>query len=177
MAQFRLDDLYAIVQALFWLALLVFGGVILYALAYNYGRYIPMFFAILVRRYAVIRFNGFDDFMSSDDGFEDELDGFETSSSVVVLAQQNQENQNQNANFESVYAFLTQHNLTDEQAIIMLSVMRRLSGDDLLSANKIRDIVGGSDAVVKFEVAKHRKPRHKPQPLKRLDRPVNGWKP
>ncbi len=92
-----------------------------------------------------------------------------------VPGQQNQEFQNQNTNFEMVKAFLSEHNLNDEQVVITLALIRRASGDELLSANKIRDIAGGADGVVKPIVAAHRKPRPKPRLPARIDRPVNGW--
>ena len=88
----------------------------------------------------------------------------------AVLGEQNQENRNQFANIQD---FLSSHNLTDEQAITILALMRRPNGDVFLSANKIRDTVGGADKDVKDHVAALRpKP---PQPRLPLKRPANGW--
>lgn len=98
-----------------------------------------------------------------------------TGSVGPVLSQQNQESQNQNATFEMFADYLSEHNLSDEQLITVLALLRRLNGDDLLSANKIRDTVGGADATVKALIAPHRKPRPRPKPPARLDRPPNGW--
>src|SRR6476659_10178863 len=56
--------------------------------------------------------------------------------------------------------------------IDILSVLKK-DGEYLFSANKIRDLVGGADAVVKSRVASH---RPKPPAKKieaHLDRPVN----
>ncbi len=61
-----------------------------------------------------------------------------------------------------------------DTVIDILSVLKK-DGDYLLSANKIRDLVGGADAVVKSRVASH---RPKPPAKKieaHLDRPVKGW--
>ena len=92
-----------------------------------------------------------------------------------VPGQQNQEFQNQLANFEMVKAFLSEHNLSDEQVVIILALIRRASGDELLSANKIRDIAGGADGMIKPIVAAHRKPRPKPRVAARIERPAKGW--
>lgn len=98
---------------------------------------------------------------------------FRSGSGVVVLEQQNQEFQNQNVNFETIKTFLTEHNLSDEQVVILLALIRRSNGDDLLSANKIRDIAGGADGVVKPLVAAHRRPR--PKVSSHIKRSANGW--
>ncbi len=61
-----------------------------------------------------------------------------------------------------------------DTVIDILSVLKK-DGDYLLSANKIRDLMGGADAVVKSRVASH---RPKPPAVKiqaHADRPVNGW--
>lgn len=90
---------------------------------------------------------------------------------MPVLPQQNQAQQ---TTFDEVMAFFARHNLSDEEAIKLLSILRR-NGDHLISANKIRDIVGGADQVVKAQVAALR-----PKPPAKLtqgrqERPVNGW--
>ena len=78
-------------------------------------------------------------------------------------------------NFEAVKSYLAEHTLTDDEAIELLALARRSSGDDLISANKIRDIVGGNEAKVKAHVAAHRKPRPKPRAPTHIERPAKGW--
>ncbi len=96
-----------------------------------------------------------------------------------VQNQPNQPQQNQVEpasvpSFEVVIDFLAGHNLTDEQAIDILALMSRDAGD-LLSANKIRDIVGGNEAAVKTRVAAWR-PAPEPQRSQgRVPRPDGGW--
>lgn len=131
--------------------------------------YAPGLYAWVVNRYFVRDYVGY----AYDDSSDDDDDGSNTSSSIVVPAQQHQMAPAPVLNFEGVLDFLKRHNLTDEQAIDLLTVARRESGD-LLSANKIRDIVGGNEAQVKARVAQHR-PRHKPAPARRLERPAGGW--
>jgi len=58
--------------------------------------------------------------------------------------------------------------------IDILSVLKK-DGDYLFSANKIRDLVGGADAVVKSRVASHRPKPPAPKIEAHLDRPANGW--
>jgi hypothetical protein len=94
---------------------------------------------------------------------------------VPVPGQQNQEFQNQFVDFEDVKTFLAEHNLSDEQVVITLALIRRANGDELLSANKIRDIAGGADGAIKPIVAAHRKPRPKSRPQARIARPPGGW--
>jgi hypothetical protein len=122
----------------------------------------------IARRYVVVK-------IMSDDGAEGDLDGASTDAGTVVPAQQHQSALELVPNFEVVKAYLTDHTLTDEQAIELLALARRSSGDDLLSANKIRDIVGGNEGKVKAHVAAHRKPRPKPKAAQRLERPIRGW--
>jgi hypothetical protein len=61
-----------------------------------------------------------------------------------------------------------------ETVIDILSVLKK-DGEYLLSANKIRDLVGGADAVVKSRVASHRPKPPAPKVEAHLDRPANGW--
>lgn len=76
--------------------------------------------------------------------------------------------------FADIADYLAQHNLTDEQLIILYARARRAPDDYPLSANKIRDAVGGSRDEVLAAIAAER-PRP-PQPkLRRLERPANGW--
>jgi hypothetical protein len=92
-----------------------------------------------------------------------------------VFAQQNQENQNQNATIDDIIDLTYTSPLTDQQAITILALMRRENGDYFLSANKIRDIVGGADATVKAEVAALRPKEPTPPPLRSITRPPGGW--
>lgn len=57
--------------------------------------------------------------------------------------------------FDDVCDFLLDHNLTDEEGVDLLALAKRKSGY-FLSANNIRDRVGGSDAEVKARVRKWR---------------------
>jgi hypothetical protein len=100
--------------------------------------------------------------------------GASTGSVQTVPPQQRQLEPALVPSFEAVIEYLKQHNLTDEQAIDMLALMRRDAGD-LLSANKIRDVVGGNEAAVKARVAAW---RSTPQPQRtqgRVPRPHGGW--
>lgn len=113
--------------------------------------------------------------ITSRGGAEDEYDGAGTEAAIVVPAQQHQAALELVPDFETIKSYLTDHTLTDEQAIELLALARRSTGDDLLSANKIRDIVGGNEGKVKAHVAAHRKPRPKPKAAQRLERPAGGW--
>lgn len=97
-----------------------------------------------------------------------------TSSASLVLPQQNQIEPEPVRDFEQVAAYLRSHNLTDKQAIALLALMHRESGD-LFSANKIRDIVGGADAAVKAQVVALRPKPPTPKPAPSIRRPQNGW--
>lgn len=99
--------------------------------------------------------------------------GSDTGSDWVVPGQQHQSASELVPDFEAVLEYLRRHKLTDEQAIDLLTLAARESGD-LLSANKIRDIVGGNEAEVKRRVASHR-PKQAPPASHRLERPANGW--
>lgn len=117
------------------------------------------------------------DVMSILSGFWMREDRNETSSNIPVLPQQNQEYTEVVLDFPGVLTYLSEHNLSDDQLIDALALLRRANGDLLLSANKIRDTVGGADAIVKARVAARR-----PRPITpgrtrpgRLERPVNGW--
>lgn len=100
--------------------------------------------------------------------------GSSTGSDQAVLPQQHQPEPAPPLDFDDMIDYLTQHNLTDEQTIDLLTLMRRNDGD-LLSANKIRDIVGGNEAAVKARVAAWR-PKAEPQRSQgRVARPDGGW--
>lgn len=98
-----------------------------------------------------------------------------TGADDLVPRQQHQSALELVPSFEALKTYLTNHTLTDDEAIEMLALARRSSGDDLLSANKIRDIVGGNEGKVKAHVAAFRKPRPKAPHATRIDRPVSGW--
>lgn len=98
----------------------------------------------------------------------------DTSSARLVPPQQHQSASELVPDFEMVASYLKRHNLTDEQAIDLLTLAKRETGD-LLSANKIRDIVGGNEAQVKARVASHRPKPIQPRPPARIVRPENGW--
>lgn len=75
---------------------------------------------------------------------------------------------------DQVAEFLRQHNLTDEQLIMIYALPHRAPDDYPMSANKIRDAVGGSRDEVLAAIAAHR-PKPKVRPPRRLERPANGW--
>lgn len=141
--------------ALFWLVVVCTILMVLFKVAVWWGEQHPM--------------------SSGKGGARDDLSGAGTSSSVVVPAQQHQAASELVPDFLMVKDYLTDHTLTDEEAIELLALARRSNGDDLISANKIRDIVGGNESKVKAHVAAHRKPRPKPRQVARIERPVNGW--
>lgn len=122
----------------------------------------------IVRRYVMVK-------IADWDGSEDNDPGAGASAVIVVPSQQHQVAPELVPTFEVVKAYLTDRTLTDDEAIELLALARRSNGDDLLSANKIRDIVGGNEGKVKAHVAAHRKPRPKPKTITRIERPVGGW--
>lgn len=114
------------------------------------------------------------DYVTSDTGATVVPGGSSTGADDAVPPQQNQVEPASVPNFDGVLDFLYRHNLTDEEAIDILTLMHREVGD-LLSANKIRDIVGGNEAAVKARVAAWR-PAPEPQRSQgRVPRPDGGW--
>lgn len=95
-----------------------------------------------------------------------------SSFSTPVLPQQNQENDTEPGLIETATLLVSRHNLEARHAAQLLAVLRNESGDYLLSANKIRDIIGGADATVKAWVREMR-PETQPTPSPQDDRP--GW--
>jgi hypothetical protein len=91
-------------------------------------------------------------------------------SAPPVLPQQNQENDTEPGLIETATLLVSRHNLDARHACELLAVLRNESGDYLLSANKIRDIVGGADATVKAWVRAMR-PETTPTPAQQADRP------
>ena len=100
--------------------------------------------------------------------------GSGTSAAVAVPQQQHQAASAPVPDFELIISYLQRHNLTDDEAIDLFAVAHRESGD-LLSANKIREIVGGNEAAVKARVARYRPKPPQPKPSPRLERPADGW--
>lgn len=119
-----------------------------------------------------------DDITSSEPGSDEDVPGSDTGSRRSVPQQQHQPAPAAPASFEDIIDYLARHNLdTPEQVVDVLSVLQ-LGDSYVLSANKIRDIVGGNEAVVKARVASHR-PKAEPAPMKassRLERPTSGWR-
>jgi hypothetical protein len=108
-------------------------------------------------------------------GAETVLTGSSTGSAPVVLPRQHQVASAPVLDFEAVLTFLTEHNLTDEQAIDLFATAHRAPDDYFISANKLRDAIGGNEAAVKARVASRRPKPPTPRPAARLDRPANGW--
>lgn len=76
--------------------------------------------------------------------------------------------------FDDAISFLKRHKFESADELIdVLSVLQR-DGKPLISANKIREIIGGNEAAVKARVATHRK-QEPPPSTRRLERPVEGW--
>jgi hypothetical protein len=155
--------------------LIVFGS----GIAFLFREELIALFGAIRRRYLHISWphlvDRIADDMSGNAGSEGGGAGSGTGSGDLVLGQQNQMEPELVLSFEEIVAYLTEHNLTDDQATIMFAVMRRESGDHFLSANKIRDIVGGADMVVKAQVAAYRPRQSRPKPSVHLERPANGW--
>lgn len=101
--------------------------------------------------------------------------GASTGASRAVPPQQHQAASALVPDLAAVLAFLSRHNLSDEQAIDLLTELRREDGEYLISANKIRDVVGGNEAIVKARVASRRPKPPVPKASGRIERPVNGW--
>lgn len=100
--------------------------------------------------------------------------GSGTGSAEPVPPQQHQAAPSPVPDFDAVLAYLTRHKLNDEQAIDLLTVAQRESGY-LLSANKIREVVGGNEATVKARVARGRPRPPEPRASASLKRPQEGW--
>lgn len=113
--------------------------------------------------------------VTSTSGAEDDGADASTNAGVLVPGQQHQAASELVSSFEAIKSYLTDHTLTDDEAIVILALIRRQDGNDLLSANKIREIVGGNEGRVKAHVAAHRKPRPRPKVAARIERPANGW--
>lgn len=113
--------------------------------------------------------------MSRDTGSEIDRGGSQTSPSVLVRSQQDQVPEDWTASFEDVQKWVAEHNMTDEQAVILFATAHRQPDDFFLSANKIRDGVGGSRDAVLAQVAQCRPKPKPPRPSPRLERPKEGW--
>lgn len=102
-------------------------------------------------------------------------DGGSERFAAPVLGQQNQAKPSELGGREPLIQFSTLQNMDDADLIALLAVLRLPNGDYRFSANKIRDIVGGSDTAVKAQVAAHRPKEVKPSPPRSIGRPPNGW--
>lgn len=76
-----------------------------------------------------------------------------TSSAIVVPGLQNQENDTEPESIGTAILYLSRHNLDTRVACELLAVLRNEDGGYLLSANKIRDAIGGNAATIKGYVA------------------------
>lgn len=115
--------------------------------------------------------------MSNEEDEELVLSGSGTGSDEVVLGQQHQVVPEEPLVFESVLNYLERQKFTDEQVIDLFTVIQREKGY-VLSANKIREAVGGNEAAVKARVAKRRPKAEQPQPPRTMGqsgRPQRGW--
>lgn len=153
----------------FWLTI----GALAFAIMLEYDR----IRAWLGRR-SVSRFDQRrDDVMSRSPDSRPVPAGSGTGSADLVPGQQHQREPAAPANFDDVLAYLARHKLeSPDQVVDVLSVLQFGDGH-VLSANKIRDVVGGNERAVKARVASHR-PKDKeeaPRTSSRLERPENGW--
>lgn len=107
-------------------------------------------------------------------GVSTEVAGASTGASEAVLGQQHHLAPAPVLDFAAVLDYLKRHNLSDDEAIDLLTLVHRESGD-LFSANKICDIVGGNDGRIKARVASHRPKPPAPKSPARIERPAKGW--
>ncbi len=70
---------------------------------------------------------------------------------------------------------LTEHNLTREQAIKLLSKIRNPMDEPWLSANKISSSLGGANAENMAAIATHRPKPSLPRQPQTMRRPRGGW--
>lgn len=100
--------------------------------------------------------------------------GSSTGADKAVPPQQHQVAPASVLTFDDAISFLKRHKFESADELIdVLSVLQR-DGKPLISANKIREIIGGNEAAVKARVATHR--RQEPPPsARRLERPAEGW--
>lgn len=108
-------------------------------------------------------------------GAEDDQGGASTDAAPAVPPQQHQAKPELVPDLASVKIYLKQHNASDPDLVDILALLRRSNGDNLISANKIRDIVGGNEAEVKARVAALRPKPPQPKAQGRIERPANGW--
>jgi hypothetical protein len=108
-------------------------------------------------------------------GSEGDRDGADTGATLAVPQPQHQAKPELVPDLTAIKTYLKQHNVSDQDAIDILALLRRPTGDNLISANKIRDIVGGNEAAVKAQVAALRPKPPAPRTQGHADRPANGW--
>jgi hypothetical protein len=108
-------------------------------------------------------------------GSEGDHGGADTGATLSVLPPQHQTKPELVPDLAAIKTYLKQHSVSDQDAIDILALLRRPTGDNLISANKIRDIVGGNEAAVKAQVAALRPKPPQPRTQGHADRPANGW--
>lgn len=117
----------------------------------------------------------FDAFLMSRGGTPMLNTGPRTGPVMLVRGQQDQAGPELVRDIEAVIEFLSRHNLTDDELIAVYAVSHREGDDYPLSANKIREAVGGTREEVLAAVASHRPKPAPAKPSARLERPANGW--
>lgn len=117
----------------------------------------------------------FDTFIMSRGGTPMLGAGPRTGPVMLVRGQQDQEGPEPVRDFDMVLEYLTRHNLTDDELIAVYAVSHRDGDDYPLSANKIREAVGGAREDVLAAVAAYRPKPAPAKPSARLERPANGW--
>lgn len=193
MSELRLEDVWDLVR----IGVLLFFVYAALRALYEYRAQIALFIGAIWRRYVAV-----DDWRAAMERLADEresvrdyqegrhaadvMSSTENGSEPVPLIDrsgsgrperslENQESRVPVRSLDDVIDLLSEHNFAgDERLIDVLAVLQR-DGEPVISANKIRDHVGGTDAAVKARVAKRRPKSATPKPSPRLDRPANGW--
>lgn len=115
-------------------------------------------------------------FRPSRSGPEQADDNPQTNPQAPIRSQQDQVRTDRTVSFEDVRMWIAEHNMTDEQAVILFATAHRQPDDFFLSANKIRDGIGGARDEVLAKVAQCRPRPKAPKPSNRLERPKEGWR-
>lgn len=108
-------------------------------------------------------------------GSEEARSGAGTGATSSVPPQQHQAAPELVPDLTSIKTYFKQYNVNDPDLVDILALLRRSNDDNLISANKIRDIVGGNEAEVKARVAALRPKPPSPKPTPSIRRPQNGW--
>jgi hypothetical protein len=192
MSELRLEDVWNLI----WIGVLLFVGYAILRLTYEYRMPIRLLIRALWRRFfqvgdwraAMDRLADIEQrhgtLMSREDDWGSGSEGAETGTAIgsedwfygsrTAPVQEKKE-----VSFADVIAFLVDHNLSDEEAIDLFAVAKRKSGY-IVSANKIRDHIGGSDAEIKARVRSRRPqaapiapaPKHPPVASPIANRPI-----